>query len=371
MNILINNTVLATQIFLSLFTIAVLISLRRQKSFGGLSIAVTQELKGLAILAIVFSHIGYFLVSDQRFLFPLTIAAGLGVNLFLFLSGYGLATSAISKPLSTWQFYRRRLLKIYIPFWLVVITFLVLDFFIGGKMYGSGYILQSLLGFFPSADLWQDLNSPLWYFTFIIFYYLLFPLVFFKKHPLVSAVVLYLVGYFIVRAEPVFLSDVIHLYKVHLIAFPLGVMIAGLASKYSGSKTQRAYLQFKEKVKKFKITKAVIYYFSLAALISVFAYLSYHSNVGTTPRLEEITSLIAGAAIIFVFLLKRVEIKLFYWFGFFSYELYLFDWPLLARFDVFYRFTPAWLATILYLGLFLAIAWGMRKLIDELKFKRK
>ncbi|MFA6416785.1 MAG: acyltransferase family protein [Patescibacteria group bacterium] len=367
MIISINNAVLATQIFSAIFIVLLLLSIRRQKSFAGLSVALTQELKGFAILAIVLSHIGYFLVSDHRFLFPLTIAAGLGVNLFLFLSGYGIATSSISKPLSVWQFYRHRLLKIYTPFWLVVIVLFALDFLIGHKTYGLGYMLQSIIGFFPHADLWTDLNSPLWYFTLIIFYYLLFPLVFFKKYPCFSAILLYLGGYLIVRAEPSILDYVIHLYRIHLFAFPLGVLAAGLVSKYPGSRAQASFKKIQEKFVANKLAARIIYYLVALILLGVFVYTSYYSNIGKAHWLEEVTSLVTAAAIVILFLMKKFEIKLLYWFGFFSYEIYLFHWPIMARFDIFYRFTPAWLATILYLGLFLALGWGMRQLLSKLK----
>jgi peptidoglycan/LPS O-acetylase OafA/YrhL len=367
MIISVNNAVLATQIFSAIFVVLLLFSIRRQKSFAGLSVALTQELKGFAILAIVLSHIGYFLVSDHRFLFPLTIAAGLGVNLFLFLSGYGIATSAISKPLSVWQFYRHRLLKIYTPFWLVVIVLFTLDFLIGHKTYGFGYMFQSIIGFFPHADLWIDLNSPLWYFTLIIFFYLLFPLVFFKKYPCFSAALLYLGAYLIIRAEPTILDNVIHLYRIHLFAFPLGVMAAGLVSKYPGSLVQTAVQKLRVKMANYQVGKTIAYWLAIIILLGVFAYTAYYSNIGGARWLEEATSLVTGVALVLLFLLKKFEIKLLYWFGFFSYEIYLFHWPIMARFDIFYRFTPAWLATLLYLGLFLALGWGMRKLLNKLK----
>src|SRR5680860_217172 len=367
MIISVNNAVLATQIFSAIFIVLLLLSIRRQKSFVGLSVALTQELKGLAILAIIFSHIGYFLASDHRFLFPLSIAAGLGVNLFLFLSGYGITTSAISKPLSVWQFYRHRLLKIYTPFWLVVIALFVLDFLIGHKTYGLGYMFQSIIGFFPHADLWVDLNAPLWYFTLIIFYYLLFPLIFFKKYPCFSAILLYLGGYLILRVEPSILDNVIHLYRIHLFAFPLGVMAAGLVSKYPGSRVQTSVKKWQEKCETNKLATHIIYYLIAIVLLGVFVYTAYYSNIGKAYWLEEVTSLLTGAVLVILFLMKKFEIKLLYWFGFFSYEIYLFHWPIMARFDIFYRFTPAWLATLLYLGLFLALGWGMRQVINRIK----
>ncbi len=112
MMVSINNPIQATWIFISIFLLALLISIKSQKANnadnnkGFFPITLTQELKGLAILAVVFSHIGYFLVYQHEFLFPLTILAGVGVNIFLFLSGLGLTISALKKDLSVWNFYK-------------------------------------------------------------------------------------------------------------------------------------------------------------------------------------------------------------------------------------------------------------------------
>src|SRR3989339_1241391 len=115
MAILVNSPVISTYVFIIIFLVVVLATIRRKGTQEFFSATVSQELKGLAILMILFGHIGYFLAEDHRFLFPLSISAGVGVNLFLFLSGYGLASSALSKSLSIFQFYKKRLAKLFIP----------------------------------------------------------------------------------------------------------------------------------------------------------------------------------------------------------------------------------------------------------------
>jgi hypothetical protein len=40
------------------------------------------------------------------------------------------------------------------------------------------------------------------------------------------------------------------------------------------------------------------------------------------------------------------------------------------RFDIFYRFMPAWLATLFYLGLFILLGFGASKLTDLITKKR-
>src|SRR3989338_5406688 len=123
----------------------------------------TLALKGFAILAVIFSHIGYFLVADHSFLFPLSTLAGVGVDIFLLLSGFGLTMSALSKNRPVLDFYLRHAKKVYLPMWIVVAILFLADFFLLGHTYSAIYIAHTFAGFFPSAGLWTDVNSPLWF----------------------------------------------------------------------------------------------------------------------------------------------------------------------------------------------------------------
>ncbi|MDD4804475.1 MAG: acyltransferase [Candidatus Pacebacteria bacterium] len=366
MTIEISNMAQSTQIFLVIFVIALLFTFKK-KTTSGLSLHLTQELKGLSILAVVFSHLGYSLVNNHNFLFPLSILGGVGVNIFLFLSGYGMVTSSLSKEISIPTFYKNQLLKLYKPFWLTLIFLFILDFLILNKVYSLGYIGQSLLGFFPRADLFLDVNSPLWYFTFIVFYYLLFPLIFYRKRPWVSGILIGLISYFMILLNPSILKQVMYLYKLHFVAFPLGVFIGGLVFKYKDILFEIIKKQNWQNIKHFKTIKRVSYHSFIIFLLCLISYTAYYSHVGDAPWLEQTTSMITSLAIILLFLISKFEKRLFYLFGIFSYEIYLIHWPILSRFDIFYRFIPAWLATILYLVFFIFIGWIIKKILKKIK----
>ncbi len=366
MIITINNVVQSTQFFLIFFIIALIFSFRR-KTIGGFSLNITRELKGFAILSIIFSHIGYCLVSDNKFLFPLSVLAGVGVNIFLFLSGYGMVTSNLSKKISIPNFYKHQLLKLYKPFWLTLIFFFVLDFLFLNKIYDLGYIVQSLLGLFPRADLFVDINSPLWYFTFIVFYYLLFPLVFSRKYPWISGIILVLISYLLILWNPQVLKQVMYLYKLHFLAFPLGVFTGGLIFKYKDNLLKIFLIQNWQNKKYFNFLKTTHYYFFTIFLVCLISYTAYYSHVGDLFWYEQLTSLLTGGAIILLFLISKFENRLFYWFGIFSYEIYLIHWPILSRFDIFYRFFPAWFSTILYLIFFIFIGWFIKRYKNRFK----
>jgi peptidoglycan/LPS O-acetylase OafA/YrhL len=357
MTISINNPVQATYIFIAILILASLIFCRKKKNSEFFPVSLSQELKGLAILAVVFSHIGYFLITDHRFLFPLSVLAGAGINLFLFLSGYGLTISSLQKKYSLWQFYKRRLLKLFIPLWISLAVFLILDFFVLKISYSWSFIAQSIIGIFSQADLYHSFNSPLWYFTLILFYYLIFPLIFLKKYPWLSALGLYIISAVLISFKPLFLAGTLGFYKLHLIAFPLGMAAANLIANKNIIKFSllRGWL------------RTVSYYLSLAALIFIVGYTAIYSGVGQKPLTEELMSLVTMFAILGIFILKKINLKLFYVFGLFSYEIYLLHWPILYRYDIFFRFLPAWLALSLYLILFLGLGWLLQNISKIIK----
>lgn len=365
----ISNPVFQTWIFSLIFFFALALSLRGRKANSELfPLETTQQLKGIAILAVVFSHIGYFLFTDHRFMFPLSVMAGVGVNLFLLLSGYGLTAGRLKRDLPIFQFYKRRLSKIFIPFWLALFGFLLLDFFVLKISYSWQFIASSAFGIFPHADLYNDINSPFWYITLILFYYLLFPLIFSRKRPWLSAVLIYLISYGIVSWNPPLFGKVMFLYRTHIIAFPIGMIIAWLFTQ-----KQEWILGMMQKIKarlNYPFWQ-VARYLVMIILIGIISYTAYFSGVGETAFKEQMISLTTVLSFLLLFIMLKVEVKLLSLFGIFSYEIYLLHWPLMYRYDIFYRFLPAWLSTVLYMVLFIGVAWVFARLAQTIYSTKK
>jgi peptidoglycan/LPS O-acetylase OafA/YrhL len=356
----ISNPIEATVIFSVIFFLIILATVKPRVISEWLPASLSAELKGVAILMIVLSHIGYYLVNDTHFLWPLSIMAGVGVNLFLFLSGYGLTVSQLKKNLSLSEFYQHRLLKIFIPYWLLLLVMVPLDIFLLKINYAGPFMVRAAVGIITHADLYADFNSPLWYFTFIIGYYLLFPLVFSQKRPWLSAVILTALGFGLVAWSPDFLENVLYLYRVHVLAFPLGVLAAWAVTKLPRPEFLAAKIRGRQ---------AVAYGLILVLAVAVFVYANVYSGVGGNYQIEQLMSLLAGAALLIIFLLKKWESRALYWVGVYSYEIYLWHWPLMYRYDIFYRLMPVWLATILYLLFFAFFGWLLSKLADWLNMK--
>lgn len=355
----ISNTLWQSNIFFAILLLALVLSFRKRRDQDFFPIFISQELKGLAILTIVFAHVAYALVSDSSFLNPLSTMAGVGVNLFLLLSGYGLVVSALKKPLSVGQFYKRRLLNLYIPFWICLSAFFLLDYFLLHLNYGPIYVMKSFLGLFTHADLYVDVNAPFWYFSWIVMYYLLFPLLFIKRAPWLSAIIMYVLTFAFIAYQPHFLDQVIHLYRVHLMAFPIGMLTGWLFSN-SGNWTK-----IKEFLSGTGIKENLGRIAFCLVLVAAIIYMVGHSGVGDKPIIEEIFSNITCLLIIALFLIKRIEIKTFYWLGIFSYEIYMFHWPLMYRYDFLFKYLPAWLALSLYLILFIGLGWLLKVVIEK------
>ena len=359
----ISNAAQATYIFIAILIAGLLLSARARKDKKFFPIEVTNELKGVAILLVVFGHVGYFLTTDNSFLFPLSTIAGVGVDIFLFLSGYGLVVSALNKPRSISQFYKDRLLKLLIPFWIVISIFFILDFFVLNKAYPVTYVIASFLGFFYRADLYQDLNSPLWYFTLILFYYFVFPLVFIKKRPWLSAIAIYFITSVFIACNPSWFSQVRYFHEVHMLAFPVGVLAGQWLARAQGVK-QIAVTKLENKIKPHQVSRLIlniIYCLILVFLCVVIGYNALHSGVGQSIHIERLISLITTLAFVLFFLIKKIEFRLMHLIGLYSYEIYLLHWPIMNRYDFVFQYLHPWLAMAVYIGIFIGAGWLLQK----------
>lgn len=359
MLILVNNAVFSTIIFSVIFFIAIFISIKIRKTKEVLPNSLSGELKGLAIFFIVFSHIGYFLVTDNRFLFPLSTMAGVGVDLFLFLSGFGITASTFKGNYSILDFYKKRLLKLFTPFWITLLFFLILDFLVLNIVYPFSFTLKAIVGFFPSANLYYDLNSPFWYFTLILFYYLVFPWIFSKKYVWLSAFAVYDITWLILGQNFEIISKVSFFYNLHIMAFPLGMLFFWLVNKFDFVACKDRMI---EKLKVDKYAISILQYSFLIFLVFCVGYSAYEFGNLSNYSEAQVFSIFTMLLVVLFFIINKFEFRLLNLFGLYSYEIYLFHWPILYRYDIFYKYTPAWVATILYLILFLVLAWVLQNI---------
>ncbi len=367
MPITITDVPTATFIVISTLLLLVLLSLRKTKYKDIFPIGITEELKGVGILSVIFAHISYMLVNDNHFLYPLSLASGVGVDLFLLMSGYGLTVSMLKKNLSILEFYRRRLTKVFIPFWLVLTILFIADEDILHITYTTKYILESFVEWFPQARAFDDVDSPLWYINWLVMFYVLFPILFMPKRLWLTAILLAAIANIVAITDPLHLQAN-WLHCLHTNAFSLGILLAWLLTRNNG---------FSERIAWFKnestgLGRPIV----LALSIGIATFMIYQGESTDWPKLSSVlthwgvdanffigqtTSLIAMTMLVIFFSLKRLDCKLLYLFGIYSYETYLLHWPLLERYDELFNYFPAGIAVIIWLCIFIILSWLLQK----------
>lgn len=353
-------------IVIAVLIAVVLFTFKRSKHTDLFPISVTQELKGLGILTVVFAHFAYMLVTNADFLFPLSIIAGVGVDLFLFMSGYGLTVGMLKKPLPIFEFYKRRVIKIFIPFWVALILIFVANAIFLDIHYTVPYMIQSLLGWFPTAEGFDDVNSPFWYITWMMMFYVLFPLVFSTKRPWLSAIILAVIATLIGVYNPLNMGDN-WLHRLHTVAFSLGIVFAWVLFE-----TKDKENKFVTHLKEFRNKAKFMPYVVIALMLGVVVYMSLHTTANHWPTLtailgkgyfvDQLTSIILMFAFIVIFSLKKFDNKFLSIYGLYSFEVYLIHWPLIGRYDIFFDYLPSWAAVIAWLFTFIVVSWLLQKI---------
>ena len=350
------------------FAILVLFTTLKQSTHSDVfPVSVTNELKGLGILTVVFAHFAYMKVTNADFLFPLSIIAGVGVDLFLFMSGFGLTVGMLKRPMKTVDFYKKRVIKIFIPFWIALIIMFIADALFMDKTYSVGYIIKSMLGFFPTADGFGDVNSPFWYITWMIMFYLLYTLVFFKDKPWLSAIILAVIAT-IIGTFNLFDLGSNWLHRLHTVAFSMGIILAWLLQVKEGEKNR-----FIEYIKDFRDNSKDMKYIVIAIMFVIVFYVSQRTGAGSWPILtsilgqgffvEQLMSIVIMLAFTVIFILKKVDSKFLTMYGVYSYEVYLIHWPLMAKYDIFFVYLPAWAAVIAWLVAFILVSMLLQRLV--------
>ena len=350
------------------FAILVLFTTLKQSTHSDVfPVSVTNELKGLGILTVVFAHFAYMKVTNADFLFPLSIIAGVGVDLFLFMSGFGLTVGMLKRPMKTVDFYKKRVIKIFIPFWIALIIMFIADAVFMDKTYSVGYIIKSMLGFFPTADGFGDVNSPFWYITWMIMFYLIYPLVFFKDKPWLSAIILAVIAT-IIGTFNIFDLGSNWLHRLHTVAFSMGIILAWLLQVKEGEQNR-----FIEYIKDFRDNSKDMKYIVIAIMFVIVFYVSQRTGAGSWPALtsilgqgffvEQLMSIVIMLAFTVIFILKKVDSKFLTMYGVYSYEVYLIHWPLMAKYDIFFVYLPAWAAVIAWLVAFILVSMLLQRLV--------
>jgi peptidoglycan/LPS O-acetylase OafA/YrhL len=134
-------------------------------------IGALDELKGVAILLVVLYHAGGVLGMED------VMHGELGVDMFVILSGIGLALSTSAEGAG--PFLVRRFWRIYPAYWIVLTAFVAADMAIRNLRFTAPDLLLHYIGLHAwFGDRYaMSINDSFWFITLIVTLYLLYPFV--------------------------------------------------------------------------------------------------------------------------------------------------------------------------------------------------
>lgn len=196
--------------------------IKSPKKFQWMDKNYTMAVKGLAILMVAWAHSGAMLSIDG-----IQFIGGIGVALFLMCSGYGLEISYQKNGLK--GFWKKRLLAVCIPFWVIELIGLLVTGMFSVKTYLFDFIFI------------KPATSYGWFMGYIIFCYLIFYIV--NKIVLDSERKFFvLLGIFIIWfcIESLFFANpnMPFLRARQMISFPSGILLAMKKEKIESKLTK-------------------------------------------------------------------------------------------------------------------------------------
>ena len=137
---------------------------------------IVSYLRGFSILTIVLMHLiqSYPISPIIR---TASSFGGAGVHVFILCSGFGLYLSQLYRPLSYSKFLKRRFIKVYIPYILIIILSATLPFY--NHSDNKLLELSSHIFLFKmfNESLESSLGNQMWFISTIIQFYLLWPII--------------------------------------------------------------------------------------------------------------------------------------------------------------------------------------------------
>ncbi|MDR1503316.1 MAG: acyltransferase [Prevotella sp.] len=271
-------------------------------------------LRGYSIFTIVVFHL------FQRYDFPNILEkainfGGAGVHIFILCSGFGLCLSQLNKPLNFIEFLKKRFLKIYIPYIIIIL----ISFFIPFLCIDSDRLvaLLSHIFLFKMFDehLISSFGGQFWFVSMIIQFYLFFIFLFKISERMngwkfmmlslfISLTWSTLVGLIGKEEERIWNS----FFLQYLWEFSLGLVIA------------KAYFKGK-----FKIQKPKLWHLIVISILSLAIFGFMGIKGGIFKLYNDVPSLIAylSLALLIYYLSVKWINKFFIYTNTFSYEWFL------------------------------------------------
>ena len=321
-------------------------------------------LKGYSILAIIIYH--FFQTLNLKSPFNILIlGGGTGVHVFILLSGLGLFLSQKKNTMTYFKFIRKRAIKVYLPYILIVSITAFITIFI--PIYNKSlYAYFGHLFLYKMFDesIYQSYGAQFWFISMIIQFYLCFNLIFKIKQKF-SNIIFFALCLSISIIWAIFLVT-INLYSVkiwrsfflqYLWEFSLGIIIADNIENIEKKVTN---------LQKLRPLLFSLFFFVIGIIgIAFYGFLAIKGKwVGRI--FNDIPALIGFSFLgIFLYLLKLKTINSFLIFtGHISFTLFLLH-LLIYKLIIFY-FTPSLLLILLAISLCYITSYFYQKALDKI-----
>ena len=148
-------------------------------------VSFTDASKGMALMLMLWHHLFCTKPESGFIVYQTALLAKVCVGIYVVLSGYGLAESIRKKGLQLGAFYKRRLLKLYLNYWLIALLFVPIGVWFTDRTLSSVYGEHAIQGFIIEMlgvhmFTWVSFgyNATWWFMSLIIALYALFPIVY-------------------------------------------------------------------------------------------------------------------------------------------------------------------------------------------------
>jgi peptidoglycan/LPS O-acetylase OafA/YrhL len=310
----------------------------------------TTQLKGIAILLVLISHLANMNFISLPSIFK--YSGAWGVAIFLILSGYGLAQSYLKDGVKS-NFLSRRFNKVLLPY--AVVT--ALWIFIGSALNGTVYPLNTMALSLVGLDFNYSVDPTMWFVTFIALWYLSFYIVFkLPVQDILKIGTLFALAYVIkTYAMDVVPNRIYWQWSIHAYAFPAGVLV--------GMAYRRVSFVFS--------SYANIAFLSLAAIVSALVFQRYVGHSLDLIDYYSRANLAFALGLMSLMIIVRyfgLQSRALSFIGVISYELYLLEWILMTKLDLPHAFSstfigvPVFLLALAVSGI--ALHYGMVALTD-------
>ncbi len=330
------------------FIMIVLLFSKKYENEAGfkLDLRCTEELKGIAIILVIFGHLSADKIIHAK---DLLYVGSQGVTLFLLLSGFGLTKSYIKNGIDKKTVFRR-FKRILIPYSMVTTLWVIIDIFVYHKNYSIQTVIMAIAGF----DFNRKIDASMWYISFILLWYLFFFIIFLLPMKKIFKIIMLVFVAYLFRFHPVskYTHEVSYQWGLNAISFPVGAFLG----------------MYMEDIAKKISKKHMNYIYAFVGIMSLVTYVYLFKDRELNINKFTITNLSFAVMIIILvgFVnMKGYRSKLLGFIGFYSYEIYLLEAALMWKYRIIRNLqtTSTWLFLIVYFLSLFVLSYILNKII--------